>query len=242
MECVRRWPWVAQQEWHDVLFMHWPVPYDLLKPYVPDPFILETYGEQAWISIVLFRVEKSRLRNMPTIMSYPPFLQMNIRTYIQFQGEPGIYFLSVDVNRLLIMMTAKRLLQLPYKMAKMKLEQTKDQLLFTSKQWTKNYVDARISVRYRPLTNTVFSQKGTLPYWLTERYCSWMIHGNKIVKAPLSHISWMLYHAELDMTMTNIIPFIPNKYFHLNPLTHYAKSKHAYLHPFEQIGIYKRSL
>ena len=240
MEYIRRWPWIAQQEWHDVLFMHWPVPYDLLKPYVPNPITLETFEGEAWISIILFRAEKSRPRYMPSIISYPSFLQMNIRTYVHFDGEPGIYFLSVDVNRLFTMVAAKRLLQLPYELADMKMEHLQNQLLFSSKRINQNHSDRKVIVKYRPLTNKVSHRKGTLSYWLTERYCFWMMFGNRIVKGPLSHEMWTLYHSELDVSMVKVFQSIPQKYLHNNPLAHYAKSMVAYLHPFEQIGIYKR--
>lgn len=239
MGYMRRWPWVAQQGWSDVLFMHWPVPYDLLKPYVPDPFILETYNGDAWVSVVLFRAKRSRLRSMPFKMSYPSFFQMNLRTYIKFDNEPSIYFLSVDVNRLLPMIAAKKLLQLPYHIAEMRMENIQDQRLFTSKRTNHILSEPQISIMYQPLINKVFNQKDTLPYWLTERYCFWKIYGNKVVKGPLSHMPWTLHHAELELTAINMMPSILNQYLHFNPLVHYAKYMHAHLHPFEQIGIYE---
>lgn len=241
MKYVRRWPWVGQQEWHDILFMHWPVPYEILKPYVPAPFKLETYNGQAWVTVILFQAKNSRLRGMPTSMSYPPFLQMNTRTYIQFDGEPGIYFFSVDVNRLLTVAVAKRILKLPYKLAEMEMAKNNDHILFKSKRIKSSHSSTGIVANYQPSAERIANQQGTLPYWLTERYCFWMIKGSKIIKGPLSHSPWELYDVTFDLNMTAIIPFIPAKYSQVNPSVHYAKSIHAYLHPFEQSGIYRGS-
>jgi len=235
---MRRWPWVGQQGWHDVLFMHWPVPYELLKPYVPDPFTIETYEGQAWITVILFQAKNSRLRGMPTSMSYPSFLQINTRTYIQFDGEPGIYFLSVDVNHLPIVASAKGILKLPYELAEMEIAKNNDHILFKSKRVRSNLSITGITANYQPLTERIANPQGTLAYWLTERYCFWMIKGKRIIKGPLSHLPWELYDVTLDLYMTDIIPFIPTKYLKTNPVVHYGKTVHAYLHPFEQSGIY----
>jgi len=237
MEYVRRWPWVGQQEWHDVLFIHWSVPFEILRTHVPAPFILETHGEKSWITVILFQAKNTRLRGMPSKISYPSFLQMNIRTYIQFGGEPGIYFFSVDVNRLLIMAAAKGILQLPYELAEMKFKKSKNQLLFKSKRKKGDYPLPSITANYQPSTLKIPNQQGTLPYWLTERYSFWMIKGNKIIKGPLSHVPWELFDVSVDLEMSNMIPFIPANYLQEKPLVHYAQSIHAYLHPFEQIGI-----
>lgn len=235
----RRWPWVGQQEWGDVLFMHWSVPYEILKPYVPAPFTLETYDGESWVTVILLQAKHSRFRGMPTMMSYPPFLQMNVRTYIQFDGEPGIYFFSVDVNSLLTVAAAKGLLQLPCQFAEMELEEDKDQLSFNSKRIKSDHSSSSITVNYRPLTQEISNQQGTLPYWLTERYCFWMIKENRIIKGPLTHAPWKLSDVTVDLKMTEIISFIPAQYLQKNPLIHYSKSIHAYLHPFEHTGIYR---
>lgn len=239
MGYVRRWPWVGQQEWRDILFMHWPVPYEILKPYVPAPFKLETYNRQAWVSVILLQAKNSRLRGMPTMMSYPSFLQMNVRTYINFDGEPGIYFFSVDANHKLTVTTAKGLLKLPYELAEMEMKRDKDHIMFKSKRKKVNQIVPSITANYRPSLQRIAHQRGTLSHWLTERYCFWLINGKRVMKGPLSHLPWELYDVTLDLNMTDMIPFLSDRYKQENPLVHYAKSVNAYLYPFEQTGIYK---
>ena len=137
------------------------------------------------------------------------------------------------------MRAATRVLQLPYEWAEMNLEQVQDQLLFSSKRITNHDADSEVIVKYQPQADKVHHTKETLSYWLTERYCFWMIRGHKIVKGPLTHESWTLSHVHLDLDKS-IMPFVPQQYLKNNPISHYAKSMHAYLHPFEHLGIYKK--
>ncbi|MGH7129980.1 MAG: DUF2071 domain-containing protein, partial [Planctomycetaceae bacterium] len=51
--CERPWPvpdgpWVMTQRWHDLLFMHWPLAPQVLRPLVPAALPLDTYDGRAW--------------------------------------------------------------------------------------------------------------------------------------------------------------------------------------------------
>src|SRR5699024_11745815 len=80
-------PWIAQQNWEDILFIHTPVPASVLQEYVPAPFTIDTYNGQGWLTLVLFRATNSRFRYFPSFLSYPKLNQMNLRTYVTFGGE-----------------------------------------------------------------------------------------------------------------------------------------------------------
>jgi hypothetical protein len=40
-------------QWHDLLFMHWPVAPAALRPYIPPALTLETFAGSAWLGIIL---------------------------------------------------------------------------------------------------------------------------------------------------------------------------------------------
>lgn len=240
MERERRWPWIAQQEWRDVLFLHWPVSADKLRPLIPAPFELDTFDDKAWISIVLFQARNSRLRGMPRLFSYPNFLQVNVRTYVTFNDEPGVYFLSIEANRFLVVKGAKNVLGLPYQQATMQLRKDKKKLLFESKRRNPKTDLTHIYASYEPSMVDVPSYRGTLPFWLTERYCLWMKKGKKIIKGRLSHERWNLHAASIDTELTGYPSLFSLPCDEVDPLVHYAASIHAHLHPFEQKGIYVR--
>lgn len=232
MNKKRRMPWIAQQTWRNVLFIHFPVPYEKLKKYIPKPFTLETYNGQAWIGIILFEALHSRFRGMPKSMSFRYFLQLNIRTYVRFGEEPGVFFFSIDANRKLPVMGA-RFVSLPYFFAQMEMDKYKKNFHFKSRRIENNHPgNFKFDVEYRPISEPFISKKDSLVYWFTERYCIWTIKGKKIYKAPISHDPWMLQQATIQFNVDHGHSFLKN----IN--THYCQEMNAHIHPFEQKGIY----
>ena len=43
-----RGPWSMAQTWHDLLFAHWPVPFEALHPLVPSQLPLDVFDGQCW--------------------------------------------------------------------------------------------------------------------------------------------------------------------------------------------------
>src|SRR5437867_3851931 len=58
------------QTWHDLLFAHWPIMPDVLKPLVPPGVEVDTCEGSAWLGLVAFRLSGIRLRRLPEV----PFL------------------------------------------------------------------------------------------------------------------------------------------------------------------------
>src|SRR5690625_1229799 len=96
----RQYPWLAVQDWYNILFMHWPVPVEKIKPFVPQVFVIDTFAQSAWISIVIFQAKNSRLRSLPKQLAFPPVTQINVRTYVTSptSQEQGVYFLNLHVK------------------------------------------------------------------------------------------------------------------------------------------------
>jgi uncharacterized protein len=47
------WP-IMYQSWGKLLFMHWPMPADALRPLIPDPLTIDTIEGTAWIGVTPF--------------------------------------------------------------------------------------------------------------------------------------------------------------------------------------------
>ena len=58
-------PWIMQQTWHDLLFMHWPISASLIRPTVPSELELDTFDGEAWIAVVPFWMSGIRQRGFP---------------------------------------------------------------------------------------------------------------------------------------------------------------------------------
>ncbi len=47
------WP-IMYQSWGKLLFMHWPVPAELLRPLIPGRLAIDTFDGTAWIGVTPF--------------------------------------------------------------------------------------------------------------------------------------------------------------------------------------------
>ncbi|WP_209366533.1 YqjF family protein [Sediminibacillus dalangtanensis] len=234
-----KWPWVAEQHWDDLLFIHWPVPYEALRPHVPEPFELETFNGTAWISIVPFLGNKNRFRGMPGVIPFvSSFLELNVRTYIRYKGESGVYFFSFDADSNAAVAGARTVFSLPYMKAEMSMKRNRKEkeVLFRSQRIQKDAPPAHFFARYRPISQTSHAKVGSLTHWLAERYCLFNIKGDKVLKGPINHSPWELQEAELEVEMDDLVPFLPKKYFSERPLVHYSKRKKVHFYPFETVG------
>src|SRR5690606_29058460 len=82
--------WKYYQEWNEAIFLHWPVPVERLRNFVPEELIIDTLHGQAWISLVAFTMEKVRLRYLPAFPPLSNFHETNIRTYIKNGNRGGV--------------------------------------------------------------------------------------------------------------------------------------------------------
>ncbi|HLR09614.1 MAG TPA: DUF2071 domain-containing protein [Bacillota bacterium] len=224
--------WLGMQQWDDCLFLHWPMPYDVVRSLVPDPFTLETFNGTCWVSIVVFRASETRMRGMSKKMGLRPYVQLNVRTYIRFHEEPAVYFFSVVSNHVLAFLGAKYLLSLPFEYAQMVWQQTPDGF-FVAMQRSKNAeTSARFAVQANVQSETFRPKRHSLSYWLTERYAFYSIKRNTIFKASIFHAPWELQNGTANVAMSGLMDGLSKK----EPLVHYSRTKKTWLYPFKRVG------
>ena len=91
------WP-IMYQSWGKLLFLHWPVPGDLLRPLIPEPLAIDTFDGTAWVGITPFTMWGVRPVFSPSLPFLSESHEMNVRTYVHLDGIPGIWFFSLDAN------------------------------------------------------------------------------------------------------------------------------------------------
>src|SRR5574340_8511 len=94
-------PFVMWQNWLELLFAHWPIDPEEMRPYLPPTLTLDTYDGKAWLGIVPFRMSNVRPRFLPPLPWLSFFPELNVRTYVTYDQEPGVWFFSLDAARLL---------------------------------------------------------------------------------------------------------------------------------------------
>lgn len=62
-----RRPWVMAMQWHDLLFAHWSLQPEVLRPLIPPMLELDTFDGSAWLGIVPFRMAGVRPHFIPEL-------------------------------------------------------------------------------------------------------------------------------------------------------------------------------
>lgn len=186
--------WWYYQEWNHALFLHWQVPYELLRPYVPAKLQIDRFNGQCYISLVAFTMEHIRPRYLPAIKFISEFHEVNIRTYVTNQEKQGVYFLSIEAEKFLSTHIAKSLSGLPYQKATIK--RTAQEYHCSNKE-TGNYFDCSFEL------GKEFQDKPLLHQWLTERYCLYLEGGDKLYRYDIHHKEWILKEASIKSVALN---------------------------------------
>jgi uncharacterized protein YqjF (DUF2071 family) len=136
-------------QWHDLLFMHWPIRPEVVRPLIPPGLALETFDGAAWIGVVPFYMRGTRPHLLPTMPLISDFPELNVRTYVKRGGKPGIYFFSLDAANPLAVRGARLGYRLPYYDAWMEVA-WRDGAVEYASQRTCRPPPARLRCRYRP--------------------------------------------------------------------------------------------
>src|SRR5690348_8078357 len=102
-----------QQIWHDLLFAHWPIAPETLRPLVPSQLPLDLFEGQCWVGVIPFHMSGVRARLLPPVPGLSRFPELNVRTYVTLQNKPGVFFFSLDATNLPAVCAARIFYHLP---------------------------------------------------------------------------------------------------------------------------------
>ena len=180
--------WQYYQEWNNVLFLHWKIPFDDLRQCVPQQFNLDTFGGDCFISLVAFTMQNIRPRMMPAFKFISDFHEINVRTYIDNDNRKGVYFLNIESEKYLSTLIAKKLSGLPYEKANIKR---------TSKTFHSFNKIKRFRLETEYAVNNIISDKTGLDTWLTERYCLYLDNKECTYRYDIHHREWEINTVEI---------------------------------------------
>jgi uncharacterized protein YqjF (DUF2071 family) len=193
---------VMHQNWGNLLFMHWRVDPNLIRHLIPDALELDLYGGNAWIGIVPF--------TMWDIRAFPPFAptvpgldamhELNVRTYVHYQGVPGVWFFSLDVNSVLASTTARAFFHLPYHHSDIEFS-GKRSFKFRSQRVSG---EADFKAAWTIGDELPKAQPGTREFFLVERYCLYAESDGDLYRARIFHEPYPLREATLKDCATNL--------------------------------------
>jgi uncharacterized protein YqjF (DUF2071 family) len=221
--------------WHDLLFAHWPVDAVGLRALVPASFDLDLFNGAAWLGIVPFHMTNVGPRFAPALPSVSAFPELNVRTYVTVGGKPGVYFFSLDAGSALAVGGARTLLNLPYYSAAMTVDTAGGGVAYASRrrsgpgQLRQGYgARADFVARYRGLGDRSPRLRGTLEYFLTERYCLYAVdHAFHAYRLEVHHPEWALESAEAEITVNTMADAAGVRLPSMPPLLHFSKRQDA---------------
>lgn len=235
----REWPlpdarWILKQTWDHLLFAHWPVAIDQLRSAVPRFLELDLFANQAWLSVTPFKVADLTPRGIPfPVVS--AFDEINVRTYVVYDGIPGVYFFSLDANSAMAVGGASTVFHLPYFSAEIHADARRSHVSFMSRR--RRGGGAEFDAKYSP-AGAIFQPKaGSLDYFLTERYCLYTQDSSaNAYRVDIHHAPWELQPAEAQISLNTMANAAGLRLPSTAPVLHYAREQDVLIWFPESLG------
>ena len=189
-------------DWVDVLFVHFTVDPEVLRPHVP--FELDLFGGRAYVSIVAFTQRGLRPRvggrlaaRLCAPLATHEFL--NLRTYVRHKGERGIYFLSEWIPNRLAALIGPRLYGLPYRLGRMR-------YVAGHVSGEVHTAEGAVTWRARTRLNSVPrpARRG-LERFLLDRYTAYTRRGTTCLRFRVWHEPWLRVRARVRLRETALL-------------------------------------
>lgn len=215
-------PWVMTQTWNDLLFAHWPVDKAALRALVPPTFELDLFDGQAWVGVVPFHMTNVAPRFVPALPWVSAFPELNVRTYVRVADKPGVFFFSLDAGNALAVHTARTLLNLPYYTADMTVAARGGETHYQSRR--SGPPIAEFTAAYQGMGDRRPPVRGTLEFFLTERYCLYAVNRQYAAyRLDIHHPPWPLESAAAQISSNTMADAAGIRLPGMAPLLHFAK-------------------
>jgi len=234
---ISKGPWVMRQVWNDLLFAHWPVPPEVMRPLIPPQLDLDTFEGSAWVGVVPFHMSGVRLRAFTPVPYTHAFSELNVRTYVTFGGRPGVYFFSLDAASPPAVWAARNFFHLPYFNARMPFTVEGDTVTYSSTRTHRHAPPAHLEATYGPTAPVFQAQPGSIEDWLTARYCLYTTDKReKVYRGEIHHRPWPLQPARAIFTENSMAGAAGISLPDQEPLLYFARRLDVLIWPLQTVG------
>jgi uncharacterized protein YqjF (DUF2071 family) len=187
--------------WRDLLFAHWRVSPETVQRRLPDGISVDTYDGDAYLGVVPFVMADIRPRGVPVGLR---FGELNLRTYVNVDGRPGVYFFNLDADDRVGVTIARALFQLPYYRSEMDIETHGErdtrEVRFRSRRRSSRAASAVFDATYTSTGAFESPEPDTLDAFLTERYRFYTTdEGGRLYYGDIDHEPWSLAPAAAEI-------------------------------------------
>lgn len=209
--------------WRRLLFTNWSIDSDILSTHIPEPFAVHEYDGRGWLTVVPFINVNTRPLGFPERWGVD-LPELNLRTYVTHEGEPGVYFFSLDAPSTIAVLGARLAHRLPYYHAQMSVEHTANTIHFQSRRRHPGSQPVRYEATYQPRGDPFEAEPDSLALFLTERRRLYTLSQDGHVRyTDVDHERWTLYEASVETTK--------NTLFQANGFAHPAEEPVCYYSP-----------
>ena len=188
---------VMNHSWEDLTFIHWSFPIDVVQAVLPPGLTVHSYDGKAWVALVPFRIV-TRLPGLPAVPWLSRLPETNVRTYVKdHTGRVGLWFCSLDADRLAAVVAARVSYRLPYFWSVMSMQKNGNEITYDSKRKWPAPAGATSHVRMRIGDSIAPSELTSLEHFLTARWTLFSAHKRGLHYANIHHSPWPLHRAEL---------------------------------------------
>ena len=190
------------QQWRDLAYVHWRYDPQVVAALLPEGLEVDTFDGSAWVGLIPFSMRGIGLPRLPAVPYFGSFPEINVRTYVRRNGIPGVWFFSLDVNRLIPAVVARTTYLLPYCWGRAS-NRIDDGVLRSDveRRWPSR-ARSRTAVRIgQPI-----AQPDDLAVFLSARwglYSKGLFGG--LMYAPVDHEPWPLHSASLESIDQNVV-------------------------------------
>ncbi len=184
---------VMRQQWLNLAFVHWRYDPVVVQHLLPPGLDVDTFDGAAWVGLIPFRMQGIGLPHGPAVPYLGSFSEVNVRTYVRHEGVPGVWFFSLDVDRVVPAVVARMSYRLPYCWGLSEHARYTDTLTTrVRRRWPQRVSDTSLVVE---MGDSVESDD--LDVFLTARWGLYSSARRGLRYAPVDHEPWRLRTGSL---------------------------------------------
>jgi uncharacterized protein YqjF (DUF2071 family) len=209
-----------RQVWRELTFLHWRYDPRTISSLLPLGLRLDTFDGSAWVGLVPFMLAGVQPRGFPALPWISAFPETNVRTYVRgANGERGVWFFTLEADRLAAVMLARVWYHLPYRWAAMRVERQGSTIEYRSQR---SRLFGRGNTAIGVEIGTAM-QATALENFLTARFRLYTAVRGRIAYAQIEHAPWPLRYAsvkslEEDLIQNSGVPAPEGE-----PIVHYSE-------------------
>jgi hypothetical protein len=227
---------ILHQTWGKLLFMHWPVPAERLRPRIPSRLEIDLFEGTAWIALAPFTMWNVRAAGVPPIPGLDSFHECNVRTYVHLNGVPGVWFFSLDATRIIPVLAARFFFALNYLKARIDLCQVGNVIQYALKRPAQEAgAGAELEISWSIGQALPQAAPESREFFLTERYCLYAGTDSALKRGRIWHVPWELRSASINSFRTTLLGAQGLPQPDETPLLHYAEERDVLIYPPEDI-------